>query len=81
MEVFFVYGLVVLFFIGMVGLVFFVLIPNNQQIAEQSQESAKMQLDGQQSNVLNYGIVAVLFLLLIAFTLVSRKFQYPQSGS
>ncbi len=75
MEVYFVYGLVVLFFIGMVGIVAFVIIPNNQQIATQSQESAQTQLDGKQNNVVNYGIVAVLFLLLIAFTFVAKKAQ------
>ncbi len=75
MEVYFVYGLVILFFIGMVGIVAFVIIPNNQQMAVQSQETTKVQSDGQQGNVLNYGIVAVLFLLLIAFTFVSKKAQ------
>ncbi len=82
MEVFFVYGLVVLFFIGIVGIVVFVVGPNSKQLADQSQDNARAQLDGQQSSsVLNYGIVAVLFLLLIAFTFISRKFQYPQSRS
>jgi Trk-type K+ transport system membrane component len=76
MEVYFVYGLVVLFFLGMVGIVAFVIIPNNQQIAIQSQESARQaQLDGKQNNIVNYGIVAVLFLLLIAFTFVAKKAQ------
>ena len=76
MEVYFVYGLVILFFIGMVGIVAFVIIPNNQQIAIQSQESVRQaQLDGKQNNVVNYGIVAVLFLLLIAFTFVAKKAQ------
>ena len=75
MEVYFVYGLVLLFFIGMVGIVAFVIIPNNQQLAVQSQDNTKVQLDGQQNNVLNYGIVAVLFILLIAFTFVSKRAQ------
>jgi hypothetical protein len=59
----------------MVGIVAFVIIPNNQQLAVQSQDNTKVQLDGQQNNVLNYGIVAVLFILLIAFTFVSKRAQ------
>ncbi len=75
MEALFVYGLVVLFFIAIVGLVFFVIAPNSEQLADQDRDSAKAQLDGQQSSVLNYGIVAVLFLLLIVFTFTTRKEQ------
>ena len=75
METLFVYGLVVLFFIGTVGLVFFVIAPNGAQLANQDQNSANARLDGQQNSVLNYGIVAALFLLFIVLTFATRKGQ------
>ena len=75
MEALFVYGLVVLFFIAIVGLVFFVIAPNSAQVSTQDRNSANARLDGQQNSVLNYGIVAALFLVFIILTFVTRKGQ------
>ncbi|GAC1366861.1 MAG: hypothetical protein NVS2B12_04850 [Ktedonobacteraceae bacterium] len=75
MEALIVYGLVILFFIGTIGLLIFVVGPDSQRIAEQSQNDRQVQLDGQQNSALNYGIVAVLFLLLIVLTFATRRGQ------